>query len=99
YLMPVHPLAGSLLKNRGSHFLRAIGRLRPGVTVGQARAEVAAIAARLAKQYPDTNTGRSTTVIALHQDSTGNVRSALLVMLAAVFFVLLIACANVANLL
>ena len=99
YLMPLHPLVGPLLENRGMHFLRAIGRLRPGASVGQARAEVKAIAARLEKQYPDTNTDRSATVISLQEDLTGNVRAALLVVLAAVFFVLLIACANVANLL
>lgn len=99
YLMPVQPLVATEVHNRGSHFFRAIGRLQPGVTVGQARAEVAAIAARLEKQFPDTNTGRSATVVSFHQDLTGNVRPALLVVLAAVFFVLLIACANVANLL
>ncbi len=99
YLMPIHPLTAPALKERGAHFLRAVGRLKPGVTAAQANAEVAAIAARLEKQYPDTNTDRSATVVPLHQDLTGNVRSALLVVLAAVFFVLLIACANVANLL
>ncbi len=86
-------------KVRGAHFFRVLGRLQPGVTTGQARAEAAAIAARLEKQYPNSNTGRSANVISFHQDLTGDVRPALLVVLAAVFFVLLIACANVANLL
>jgi putative ABC transport system permease protein len=99
YLMPIHPLTAPALQERGAHFLRAVGRLRPGVTAAQANAEVAAIATRLAQQYPNTNTDRSATVVPLHQDLTGDVRSALFVVLAAVFFVLLIACANVANLL
>jgi putative ABC transport system permease protein len=99
YLMPLHPLIGEASQNRGIHFLRAVGRLQPGVSAEQADAEVKAIAGRLEKQYPDTNTDRSATVVPLHQDLTGDVRSALLVVLAAVFFVLLIACANVANLL
>jgi putative ABC transport system permease protein len=99
YLLPLQPLVLAAVKNRGAHFMRVIGRLRPGVSLGQARAEVAAIAARLVKQYPDTNTDRSATVISFHEDLTGDVRPALLVVLAAVFFVLLIACANVANLL
>ena len=79
--------------------MRAIGRLKPGVSVATASAEAKAIAARLEKSYPDTNTGRGANVVAFRQDLTGNVRPALLVVLAAVFFVLLIACANVANLL
>ena len=99
YLMPLHPLVASAVQSRGSHFMRAIGRLKSGVTVAQAKAEAAGIAARLAKQYPDTNERRSATVVAFHEDLTGDVRPALLVVLAAVFFVLLIACANVANLL
>ena len=99
YLLPVQALVRTAMKNRGSHFFRAIGRLQPGVSIGEARAEAAAIAGRLEKQYPDTNTDRSANVVSFHQDLTGDVRPALLVVLAAVVFVLLIACANVANLL
>ena len=99
YLIPLHPLVATAVKNRGAHFMRAIGRLKPGVSVAAASAEAKAIAARLEKSYPDTNTGRSANVVAFRQDLTGDVRPALLVVLAAVFFVLLIACANVANLL
>lgn len=99
YLTPLHPLVAPALKNRGSHFMRAIGRLKPGVSLAQARSEAAAIAARLEKEYPDTNSGRSATVIGFHQDLTNDVRPALLVVVAAVVFVLLIGCANVANLL
>jgi putative ABC transport system permease protein len=99
YLIPLHPLVASAVKNRGAHFMRAIGRLKPGISAAIAGAEAKAIAARLEKLYPDTNTGRGANVVAFHQDLTGDVRPALLVVLAAVFFVLLIACANVANLL
>lgn len=99
YFNPLQPLVPDAVKNRGSHFLRYVGRLKDGVDVKQASAEINAISARLEKQYPDTNTGRSYYAIALHQDLVGDVRPALLTVLAAVFFVLLIACANVANLL
>ena len=99
YLMPLQPLVPGAVKIRGSHFFRVIGRLRPGLTAAQARAETAAIAARLEKQYPDTNTDRTANVVSFHQDLTGDARPALLMVLAAVVFVLLIACANVANLL
>jgi putative ABC transport system permease protein len=99
YLMPVHPLVAKAIENRGSHFFRLLGRLQPGVDVRHAKAEAVGIAARLQKQYPDTNSDRSANVISFHQDLTGDVRPALLVVLAAVVFVLLIACANVANLL
>jgi len=99
YLVPVQPLVANATKVRGAHFFRVIGRLQPGVTPPQAQAEAASIAARLEKLYPNTNTDRSANVVSFHQDLTGDVRPALLVVLAAVFFVLLIACANVANLL
>src|SRR5438105_12385472 len=99
YFTPLQPLVPDAMKNRGSHFLRYIGRLKDGVDVKQASAEINAISARLEKQFPDTNTGRSYYAISLHQDLVGDVRPALLTVLAAVFFVLLIACANVANLL
>ena len=99
YFMPLHPLTPDEIKQRGSHFLRLVGRMKPGVTVAQCRAELNAIAARLAQQYPDSNTGRSEIVVGLHKDVVGDVRPALITILAAVVFVLLIACANVANLL
>lgn len=86
--------------NRGDHEMHAIGRLRSGITVAQADADMAAIAARLAKQYPDTNTKQDSAhveseLIALLGDS----RLLLVVILGAVGLVLLIACGNVANLL
>ena len=99
YFNPLQPLVSDAVQNRASHFLRFVGRLKDGVDVKQASAEIGAISARLEKQYPDTNTGRTYYAISLHQDLVGDVRPALLTVLAAVFFVLLIACANVANLL
>ena len=84
---------------RGAHFLRVIGRLKPGVTQEQAQAEVAAIGARLEQQYPDQNTNKSLRVEPTLAAMVGDVRPALFVLLGAVACVLLIACANVANLL
>jgi predicted permease len=79
--------------------LRVIAKLRPGVTLDSARSETSAIAARTAEQYPDTNKGVGSTVVPLHEQLVGDVRPAMLVLLGAVALVLLIACANVANLL
>ena len=86
-------------ETRGGHFLQVVGRLKPGVTLDQARAEMAILAARLARQFPDTNTGWTTLVVPLSDILVEEVRPALLLLLAAAAFVLLIACANVANLL
>jgi putative ABC transport system permease protein len=99
YLQPLHPLVPEAVNNRDSHFVRMVGRLKPGVTVQQCDAEMKTIAARLEKQYPKSNTDRSERVYSLHDDIVGDVRPALITILAAVAFVLLIACANVANLL
>jgi putative ABC transport system permease protein len=99
YLMPLHPLVPEEVKRRDNHFLRLVGRLKPGMRMQQCNAELNAIASRLAKQYPESNTNRSNLVVGLHKDIVGDVRPALITILAAVLFVLLIACANVANLL
>jgi putative ABC transport system permease protein len=83
---------------RNAKFVRAIARLAPGVTVAQARAELQGIAARFAADYPQSNRNLDGLVVPLEEYTTGNVRRPLLVLLGAVGFVLLIACANVANL-
>jgi putative ABC transport system permease protein len=80
-------------------YMNAVARLRPGVSVEQAKADMETVAARLAEAYPDFNKGWSANVVALHEQVVGNVRPLFAVLLGAVIFVLLIACANVANLL
>jgi putative ABC transport system permease protein len=84
---------------RDSRELQVLGRLKQGVTLKQADAEMSTIAARLEEAYPKSNAGWGANVISLHSSIVGDVRAPLWIMLGAVFFVLLIACANVANLL
>jgi putative ABC transport system permease protein len=85
--------------DRGSHWLIGLARLAPGVTLPQARDNLRAITAGLAEAYPESNTGWSAVAEPLHELMVTNVRPALLVLTLAVGLVLLIACANVANLL
>src|ERR1044071_464799 len=95
---PLAPPA-SLREQRSVLWLSMVGRLKPGATVGRAQAELAAVAARLEKEFPDSNQGYGAYVVSLHEQVVGRVSTALWVLLGAVGFVLLIACANVANLL
>ena len=86
--------------NRGNHpGIYVVGRMKPQITVEQARAEVKTIAAQLAERYPNSNAKQSMTLEPLHEAVVGDMRPALMLLLGAVAFVLLIACANVANLL
>jgi putative ABC transport system permease protein len=84
---------------RGSLYLRAIGGLKQGVTFSQAQAEMTLIAGQLAQAYPKYNTNRGTALVPLQKQFTGEIKVLLLVLQGAVAFVLLIACANIANLL
>jgi predicted permease len=86
-------------QNRGGKNLRVVGRLKDGVTVEQARKELTLIAANLARQYPDLNTGWSVKITPLLESAVGSASRTLFTLLGAVGFLLLIACANVANLL
>ncbi len=85
-------------KKRGAHWMFVVGRLKPGVSVRAADAELCAIAKNLEKAYPNSNAQIGARVIGLHEQLTGKTRSTLVVLLLAVAFVLAIACANVANL-
>jgi putative ABC transport system permease protein len=87
------------LANRGSHYLMVVARLKEGVTQAQAQADVQAIMGKIARDYPDKAEGLGALVLPLRDELTGDVRRPLIVLLIAVGFVLLIACANVANLL
>ena len=83
---------------RRADFLGVIGRLAPGVELDEAQAEMTGIAARLTEQYPTTNTGWTVRLVGLHDEIVKDARLLLLVLLGAVALLLLIACANVANL-
>src|SRR5207249_4234313 len=83
---------------RDSNFLDVFARMKPGVTIQQARAQMDAIALRLEKDYPNDNMGQGATATLLQEDKVSGIRSALIMLGAAVGFLLLIGCANIANL-
>jgi len=87
------------MRDRHSHSVWVTGRLKPGITIEQARAQMKSIAAQLEKEYPASNASNSVDLASFLDDYVGRTRNALLVISAAVALVLLIACANVANLL
>jgi putative ABC transport system permease protein len=86
-------------QSRGAWYLKVVARLAPGASPQAAGSEVATIAERLAKEYPDADEGLGGTVTSLHEATVGEARRSLLVLLGAVALVLLVACVNVANLL
>ncbi len=97
--VPINFDADPEMKMRNARFLRGIGRLKEGVTLDQAQVDTDLIAAQLEQQYPDSNTGWSLRLIPLREILVGGSRTMLFIVFGAVGFVLLIACANVANLL
>jgi putative ABC transport system permease protein len=97
--VPLNFDADPEMKMRNARFLLSIGRLKEGVTLDQAQTDTDLIAAQLEQQYPDSNTGWSLRLIPLREILVGGSRTMLFILFGAVGFVLLIACANVANLL
>ena len=96
-LLPID-LPGEVRKV-GKHGNEVLGRLKPEVTLGQAQAELENISRQLEQEYPNNNVGHGVQAVSLHEAVVGDVRPALFILFGAVCFVLLIACANVANLL
>ena len=97
--LPISRLRPEEINNRVYHTLEVVGRLKPGVTLEQARTEMESIAGRLQQAYPATNKTIGVRLTLLHEQLTGNVRPALLALFGTVGMVLLITCVNVSNLL
>jgi putative ABC transport system permease protein len=93
------PIEGNVAANREVQYFQGIARLQPNISIGQANNELGTISERLAREFPETNGGEGTIARSYQDTLVGDVRTALLVLLGAVGFVLLIACANVAGLL
>ena len=98
YYMPLVPARADKVALRSDMFLRAVARLAPGASADAARSELAGVAARLSSAY-EGNANRSAWLVGLHEDLVGSVRPSIALLVAAVALVLLVACANVANLL
>ena len=96
---PPVPIAGDLLASRQVQYFAVLGRLAPGATIDRASQELQATSQRLAREFPDTNQGELARASSYQEVLVGGVRGGLLVLLGAIAFVLLIACANVASLL
>src|SRR5690349_1529536 len=96
---PPIALGGNILEMRAVRYLGTVARLKPGVKIEQARAEMSAIAGRLAQQYPESNEQYDIRLVPLKEDIVGNVKPVLLMLLGATALVLLTACSNVGNLL
>jgi putative ABC transport system permease protein len=99
YWIPLDLQSPSWRRSRGNHWMWVLARMKPGVSLERAQAEMTTLSARLTQQYPNTNTGVNAKVVALQQRLTEHVRPALLMLFATVAFLMLIACVNVANLL
>jgi predicted permease len=98
--VPIEQWNAAGLRMRENHpGLRVIGRLKPGATIEAAQAEIASIASALSHQYPKTNAGHGAKLVRMKEDMVGYIRPTLMLLAGAVGFVLIIACANVANLL
>lgn len=96
--IPLRFSAKDLETQRGAHYIEVLGRLKPGVPIDDARAEMRTIAARLAREYPRTNRDNSASVHPLRESLVGSVRQSMFVLLGAVGLVLLIVCVNIASL-